>query len=121
VKAISPHVRNLDDDQIRALAAKGGTIGINFANIFLRPDMQANRDTPLDVVLSHFEYIVNLVGDEHVSFGSDFDGTDIPDVIRDAEGLPLILRELQRRGYSEARLERICNGNFLRVAEAAWK
>ena len=121
VKAISPHVRNLDDDQIRALAAKGGTIGINFANIFLRPDMQANRDTPLDVVLSHFEYIVNLVGDEHVSFGSDFDGTDIPDVIRDAEGLPLILRELQRRGYGEARLERICNGNFLRVAEAAWK
>ena len=121
VKAVSPHVRNLDDAQIRALAAKGGTIGINFANIFLRPDMQANRDTPLDVVLSHFEYIVNLVGDEHVSFGSDFDGTDIPDVIRDAEGLPLILRELQRRGYSEARLERICNGNFLRVAEAAWK
>ena len=121
VKAVSPHVRNLDDDQIRALANKGGTIGINFANIFLRPDMQANRDTPLEIVLSHFEHIVKLVGDEHVSFGSDFDGTDIPDVIRDAEGLPVILRELKRRGSSDARLERICNGNFLRVAEAIWR
>lgn len=121
VKAISPHVRNLDDDQIRALAKKGGTIGINFANIFLRPDMQPKNDTTLDVVVSHFEYILNLVGDDHVSFGSDFDGTDIPSVIKDAEGLPLILRELQRRGHSEATLEKVCNGNFLRVAEAVWK
>lgn len=121
VKAISPHIRNLDDDQIQALAKKGGTIGINFANIFLRPDTQGTKDTSLDVVMSHFEHIVNLVGDEHVSFGSDFDGTDIPDFIRDAEGLVHILREMQRRGYSDARLERICNGNFLRVADAVWR
>ena len=121
VKAVSPHVRNLDDDQIKALAEKGGTIGINFANIFLRPDMQANRDTSLEVVMSHFEHIVNLVGDEHVSFGSDFDGTDIPDFIRDAEGLVHILREMKRRGWSDAAIERVCNGNFLRVAEAVWR
>lgn len=121
VKAISPHVRNLDDDQIKALAKKGGTIGINFANIFLRPDMQPKNDTTLDIVVSHFEYIVNLVGDDHVSFGSDFDGTDIPEFIKDAEGLHHILRELQRRGYGDARLEKICNGNFLRVASEVWK
>ncbi len=121
VKAISPHVRNLDDDQIKALAKKGGTIGINFANIFLRPDMQPKNDTTLELVVSHFEYIVNLVGDDHVSFGSDFDGTDIPEFIKDAEGLHHILRELQRRGYGDARLEKICNGNFLRVAEVVWK
>jgi membrane dipeptidase len=121
VKAVSPHVRNLDDDQIRALAQKGGTIGINFANIFLRPDMQPNNDTSLETVMSHFEHIVELAGDEHVSFGSDFDGTDIPAFIKDAEGLPLILREMKRRGWSDARLERVCNGNFLRVAEQVWK
>jgi membrane dipeptidase len=121
VKAISPHVRNLDDEQIKALADKGGTMGINFANIFLRPDMQPNNDTPLDVVVSHFEYIINLVGEDHVSFGSDFDGTDIPEFIKDAEGLHHILRELQRRGLSEAAMEKVCNGNFLRVAEAVWK
>lgn len=121
VKAISPHVRNLDDGQIKALASKGGTIGINFANIFLRPDMQANPDTALDVIVSHFGHIVNLVGDEHVSFGTDFDGTDIPAVVGDAAGLPLILRALKARGYSDTSLERICHGNFLRVAGAVWK
>ena len=121
VKAISPHVRNLDDDQIRAIAKKGGTIGINFANIFLRPDMQANADTALDVVVSHFMHIVNLVGDEHVSFGSDFDGTDIPAVIGDAEGLPVLARALKARGLGDSAMERVCNGNFLRVAEAVWK
>lgn len=121
VKAISPHVRNLDDGQIKAVANKGGTIGINFANIFLRPDMKGDPDTALEVVVDHFDHIVNLVGDEHVSFGTDFDGTDIPAVVGDATGLPVVCRALQGKGYSESSLERICNGNFLRVASAVWK
>ena len=121
VKAISPHVRNLDDDQIRALAKQGGTIGINFANIFLRPDMKGEADVALDLITSHFAHIVDLVGDEHVSFGTDFDGTDIPAVVGDATGLPVVLRALKAKGYSDARLERICHGNFLRVAEAVWR
>lgn len=123
VKAISPHVRNLDDDQIRALAEQGGTMGINFANGFLRPDMSMDRDsdTPLEVLVDHFDHVVNLVGDEHVSFGTDFDGAGIPEAVRDAEHLPVVLRALQARGYSDDRLERICNGNFLRVASEVWK
>ena len=121
VKAIAPHVRNLDDDQIRALANKGGTIGINFANMFLRPDMQSNEDTSLDIIVSHFEHIVDLVGDEHVSFGTDFDGTDIPAVVKDAAGLPVVMRALKAKGYSDSRLERIANGNFLRVAAECWR
>ena len=121
VKAISPHARNLDDGQIKALAEKGGTIGINFANIFLRPDMEHGDDAPLDLILQHFDYIVKLVGDSHVSFGTDFDGTDIPAVVKDATGLPLVLRGLKQRGYSDDALERICNGNFLRVAGAVWR
>ena len=120
VKAISPHVRNLDDEQIRAIANKGGTIGINFANLFLRPDMESADDTSLDLIVSHFDHIVNLVGDEHVSFGTDFDGTDIPAVVKDAAGLPVVMRALQAKGYSDTRLERIAHGNFLRVAAAVW-
>lgn len=121
VKAISPHARNLDDDQIRALARKGGTIGINFANIFLRPDMQGGDDTRLDLVLDHFTHIVNLVGDEHVSFGTDFDGTTVPAVVKDAAGLPVVLRALAQMGFSDTTLERICHGNFLRVASQVWR
>lgn len=121
VKAISPHARNLDDAQIRSLAEKGGTIGINFANIFLRPDMQSGEDTPLDVVVEHFAHIVNLVGDEHVSFGTDFDGTTVPAVVKDAAGLPVVLRALKQKGFGETTLERICSGNFLRVASQVWR
>jgi membrane dipeptidase len=77
-------------------------------------------DTDLDVIVAHFDYIVNLVGDEHVSFGTDFDGTSIPECVKDAAGLPVVLRALQSRGYSEDRLERICNGNWLRVMREAW-
>lgn len=123
VQAISPHVRNLSDEQIRALAEHGGTMGINFANSFLRPDMDRDHvgDTPLEVLADHFDHVVNLVGDEHVSVGSDFDGASIPSAIGDAAGLPVLLRELQRRGYSDDRLERICNGNFLRVASEVWR
>ena len=121
VKALSPHARNLDDEQIRAIAEQGGTIGINFSNMFLRPDMQREAtDTGLEVIVAHFDYVVNLAGDEHVSFGTDFDGTSIPAVVKDATGLPLVLRALKARGYSDGRLERICNGNFLRVAREVW-
>jgi len=121
VKAISPHVRNLDDEQICALAKQDGTIGINFANIFLRPDMKGDPDVPMDLLLRHFEHIVNLVGDEHVSFGTDFDGTRVPDCVKDAAGLVNVLRAMKARGWSDERMERICNGNFLRVAEAVWR
>ena len=121
VKAISPHARNLDDEQIRALAKQGGTIGVNFANIFLRPDMKGDSDVPMELILSHFEHIVNLVGDEHVSFGTDFDGTTVPECVKDAAGLVNVLRAMRGRGWSDARMERVCNGNFLRVATAVWR
>lgn len=120
VKAISPHVRNLDDEQIRAIAEKDGTIGVNFANAFLRPDLSRDDDTPLDLVVSHFEYLINLVGDRHVSFGTDYDGTSVPRDVKDAAHLPVLLREFKRRGWSDDRLERVCHGNFRRVLGAVW-
>jgi membrane dipeptidase len=121
VKAISPHVRNLDDDQIRAIAAKDGTIGINFANAFLRPDLGRDADTSLDLLVSHFEHVIALVGDRHVSIGSDYDGTTVPDVVRDAAHLPVLLRAFQQRGWSDDRIERVANGNFRRVLRAVWR
>jgi membrane dipeptidase len=121
VKAIAPHVRNLEDDQIRAIAEKDGTIGINFANSFLRPDTKSDDDTPLDLVVSHFEHVIDLVGDHHVSIGSDYDGTDVPRALKDAAHLPVLLRAFKARGWSDDRIERICNGNFRRVLRAVWR
>jgi membrane dipeptidase len=121
VKAISPHVRNLDDDQIRMIAERDGTIGINFANSFLRPDTRRDDDTPLDLVVSHFEHVINIVGDRHVSVGSDYDGTDVPRELKDAAHLPVLIRAFKQRGWSDDRIERICNGNFRRVLNAVWR
>lgn len=121
VKAICPHVRNLDDDQIRAIAERDGTIGINFANSFLRPDMGRDEDTPLDLVVSHFEHVINLVGDRHVAIGSDYDGTGVPCELRDAAHLPVLLRAFKSRGWSDDRIERICHGNFRRVLTQVWR
>jgi membrane dipeptidase len=103
------------------IAEKDGTIGINFANSFLRPDMGRDDDTPLDLVVSHFEHIIDLVGDRHVSIGSDYDGTSVPRDLKDAAHLPVILRAFKQRGWSDDRIERICNGNFRRVLGAVWR
>jgi membrane dipeptidase len=121
VKAIAPHVRNLDDGQIRAIADRDGTIGIAFANSFLRPDLERSDDTPLDLVLAHFEHVIALVGDRHVSIGSDWDGTDVPRVLADAARLPVLLRAFRDRGWSDERIERVAAGNFRRVLRAAWR
>jgi membrane dipeptidase len=122
VKAISPHVRNLDDDQIRTIAEKDGTIGINFANAFLRLDMDGTKDdAALDLIVSHFEHIIELVGDSHVSFGTDYDGTSVPSAVKDSAHLPVILREFKARGWTDDRMERVCHGNFRRVLQAVWR
>jgi len=122
VKAIAPHVRNLDDDQIKMIAEKDGTIGINFATGFLRPDTDMNNDDiAVDLVVSHFEYVINLVGDRHVSFGTDYDGARVPRELSDAATLPIVLRAFKQRGWSDDRIERICNGNFRRVLAAVWR
>jgi membrane dipeptidase len=119
--AVSPHVRNLNDDQLRAIATAGGCVGINLANSFIRPDRGRDRSTTLDMVIAHVDHIAKLVGDAHVAIGTDFDGTDVPEVLSDATRLPLLLRELKRRGYSDDALERITHGNFVRVLEQVWR
>ncbi len=119
--AVSPHQRNLTDDQIRAIARADGAIGINLANSFIRPDRGRDTSTTLEMVLAHIDHIVGLVGDRHIAIGTDFDGTDVPDVLSDATKLPLILQALAQQGWSDESLERITHGNFVRVLEAVWR
>ena len=71
-KTLCAHPRNLSDEQIRALIACGGRIGITFVPYFLRADGEAS----IDDVLRHLEHICSLGGSKHVGFGSDFDGID---------------------------------------------
>lgn len=111
-KALCNHPRNLNDDQIKAIAAKGGVIGINFCPDFLRDDDNAS----IEDVLDHIEHIVNLVGINHVGFGSDFDGIEkTPFGLDDAASFPKILDGLKKRGFSDDEINSISHVNFERI------
>ncbi len=120
-RAISPHARNLTDDMLKALADNGGVMGINFSNAFLREDCARETDTPYTKVIDHIDHVVNLVGPDHVGFGSDFDGTGIPDEIKDVTGFNKLVKELEKRKYSEEEINKICHGNFQRIFKKVWK
>jgi len=110
-QAICPHPRNLNDDQIKALARNGGVMGINFA-----PDFISAKHANLEILLDHIDHVVQLVGPKHVGLGSDFDGIDnIVEGLEDVSKLPAITHGLVRRGYSDQDITDILGGNFWRV------
>jgi membrane dipeptidase len=112
VCGVTPHWRNIDDAQIRAVAATGGTIGIMFHEAFVR------RPGPRDCsqVVDHMAHVIRLVGDDHVSLGSDYDGaiTPTPD-LRSGDSYPRLVQNMLARGWSTTRIEKILGGNFLRT------
>ena len=74
---------------------------------------------PLSVLLDHLDYIVKLIGVDHVGLGSDFDGIEAPPrEIRGVEDFPLITKALLERGYSKKDILKIMGGNFMRVFKA---
>ena len=116
VYAIKDHPRNLTDDEIRAVAAKGGVIQVTTGRWALSwlPHDQVNISTFCD----HVEYIRNLVGAEYVGIGTDFDGGGGMNELEDASKMKDITVELLRRGWTDRELEGFWGGNFLRVMRA---
>ncbi len=117
-RALCDHVRNLRDEQIRALAGAGGVVGMNFFANFL--DAEPAR-ADVGRVCDHIDHICGLVGPGHVGLGSDFDGISRPPAgLEDCARMPAITEELCRRGYGEADVRAILGGNFLRVFRQVW-
>ena len=120
VHALCPSTRNLTDDQLDAVAASRGIVGVNFAVAFLREDGQLERDTPLETVLDHVEYLVDRMGIDHVGLGSDYDGAAPPHALRDVTCLPDLFDALRRRGYDDEALIKIAHRNWIRVLRETW-
>ena len=116
VFAIKDHPRNLTDDEIRAIAAKGGVIQVTTGRWALSwlPRAEVNVGTFCD----HVEYIRNLVGVEYVGVGTDFDGGGGMSGLEDASKMKDITVELLRRGWTDHELELFWGGNLLRVFRA---
>lgn len=110
-RALCDHPRNLTDDQMRALAAKGGVMQITMYNGFLVKDGEA---TVLDA-LRHLAHAIEVMGIDHVGIGTDFDGDGGVRGMANSSELLNFTRLLLARGYSEQDIEKIWGGNFLRV------
>lgn len=117
---ICNHPRNLKDEQIKAIAKRNGIIGICFASPFLREDGIAN----VEDIVKHITYIINLVGEDYVGLGSDFDGLKEETKMQDIKGIKdvkLIEDYLIKYGYSQNTVNKIMGENWLRVLKNIFK
>jgi membrane dipeptidase len=122
VHALCPSTRNLTDEQIDAVGATNGVMGIIFSPGMIRADGQRDADSiPLADLVRHFDYVVERIGIDHVALGSDFDGTRIPQELHDVTGLPRLIQGLRNRGYNDDSLEKIAYRNWFRVLRDSWK
>ena len=131
-KALHDHRRNLTDDQIRAVAASGGLVGIAFMPAFLGPGVPT-----VDTVVDHIEHMAGLVGIEHVGIGPDFSygptaeehrrtrkyegvkvDLNVPYPIPEATALRDLEARLRERGFGRDAVDAVMGGNFLRVLRA---
>ncbi len=156
VRALANHNRNMTDEMIRKLAAKGGVIQICMVDEYLKePDttsvkyqrmkqlhkrykegmdkmsdaekealskewgeveaMDQDKLPSVSDLVDHIDHVKKLVGVDYVGIGSDFDGGGGLRNCTDVSQFPNITRELLRRGYSKAEIQKIWGGNLLRV------
>ena len=111
-RALCDVPRNLTDDQMRALAQKGGVAHITLYHGFLRADTP--EATILDAI-DHLEHAIQVMGIDHVGIGTDFDGDGTVRGCADASELINFTRHLLKRRYSERDIAKIWSGNWLRV------
>ncbi|MEZ4868745.1 MAG: dipeptidase [Caldilineaceae bacterium] len=119
--ALAPSPRNLTDKQLDAVKESGGVVGINYHIGFLREDGRSDVETSYQEIVRHAAYIADRIGIDHVALGSDFDGATMPQDLKDAAGLPKLMKALKDHGFDKKALEQIAHGNWVRVLGATWK
>ena len=148
-RAVTEHPRNTSDETIKAVADKGGVVGVYFM-----PFLRTNGKARAEDLLAHVEHVARVAGEDHIGIGTD---NGVLPTILDAEtkakmdrwqkqridaGIaspgeaigvyPLLedynsvdryrrfVRDLEKRGWTQSRLEKLMGGNFLRVYREAW-
>ena len=120
VHSITPHSRNLTNDQLRAIKDSDGMVGLNFATAFLREDGKMLADVPMAQILKHLDYLIEVLGEDRVGFGSDYDGAVMPDQLHDVSCSSKFKACMTDHGYDEILIKKICHENWLRVLEKTW-
>lgn len=122
-RKLCDHVRNLTDEQIKAIAESGGLVGAVAYKGFV--DLEKEKQT-IERYVDHIDYMVSLAGIKHVGLGFDFceylyagrTGKDMnPKGLEDASYAQNVIEELRKREYSEEDIRKIAYENFMRVIE----
>jgi membrane dipeptidase len=113
VSGVHAHWRNLDDEQVKAIAATGGTIGVMYESSFLGCPKWGGR---AQAIVDHLAHIIDVAGEDFASLGSDWDGAivtprDMPTCLE----LPKLVQLMLDRGWSHERIGKILGGNWLRT------
>src|SRR3954464_9837939 len=146
-RALTNIPRNMTDAMLKAVAANGGAVCVNFGSAFLDDAFHKAEDgvwakkrqgppwqtwkqiradapalappRPLAGLLDHIQHVAKVAGADHTCLGSDFDGVPVTPVgMEDASKLPAITAGLRARGFSPADVEKVLGGNVLRVLQA---
>ena len=114
-KSLCSHPRNLNDEQIKALAQNGGLAGITFAGQFLEEDW---HNACIESVYKHIDYMLNLIGnDDHIGFGSDFDGISHPPYnIQGVQDYKPLVEHLSKY-YSDETINKITHQNVINLLQ----
>ena len=104
--------RNASDSMLKVVAENGGVVGVIFEQAFLGPGASAAR------IVDHLDHMIEVVGEDFVAIGSDFDGAitpppDLPSVL----AFPRLVQEMMTRGYASGRIEKVLGLNVLRSLE----
>ena len=109
-RALCDHSRNLTDDQLRAIAETGGTVGLNLYQPFL------GENADFGSLRAHLEHLLTLCGEAHVALGGDLDGCDmLPRGFRDLTDYAAFHTYLNCCGYSDELLDCIFYDNLYRL------
>lgn len=106
-------------DELKLLSTKYGRSNAIDTLIAKYPaDAEATKPT-IEVLIDHVDYIVKMIGVDHVGFGADFDGAEaFPKGINSVADYPKVTAALLKRGYKQADINKMLGGNFLRVLKA---
>jgi membrane dipeptidase len=103
------HWRNIDDEQLRAVARRGGVVGIIFAPRYL-------GGRGIEAVVAHLEHVVKVAGEDAVALGSDYDGMITPvRGLEDVSRMPALTAALLARGMTRDAVKKLLGENAMRV------
>lgn len=112
LNGVFAHWRNIDDDQIRAVARSGGCIGVIYSRRYLGEDS-------IQGVVNHVAHLINIGGEDLPALGSDYDGlVTPPEGLEDISRLPNLTAELLKQGFSERQIFKVLGDNVLRVLDS---